>query len=107
MPFSAIKLCKKLLERQHVTLIAPSPETYAMPDRKEVVSGGGGGGDHDPLPAPKGRLPKVAMQQITPARDCPAKFEHPKLAVEPTVVVPPQVHVAENKMLNLGTSSAS
>jgi len=92
-------------ERQHVTLIAPSPETYVMPTAKTVVSGGGGGGDHDPLPAPKGRLPKAALQQITP----PAivlRNSKPKLAVEPTVVVPPQVHLAENKMLNLGTSSA-
>jgi periplasmic protein TonB len=91
--------------REIVTLIAPSPDTYIMQTAKKVVSGGGGGGDHDKLPAPKGRLPKVALQQITP----PAivmRNEKPRLAVEPTVVVPPQVHLAENKMLNLGTSAA-
>ncbi len=103
--FFGHEIVQKVALRQTVTLIAPSPETYALPVSKKLVSGGGGGGDHDPLPAPKGHLPKVAMQQITP----PAivmRNEHPKLAVEPTVVVPPQVHVAENKMLNLGTSSA-
>jgi periplasmic protein TonB len=103
--FVGHQVVQKVAEREHVTLIAPSPETYALPTAKIEVSGGGGGGDHDPLPAPKGRLPKLAMQQITP----PAivlRNSKPKLAVEPTVVVPPQVHVAENKMLNLGTSAA-
>jgi len=103
--FFGHQVVQKVAEREHVTLIAPSPETYALTTAKIEVSGGGGGGDHDPLPAPKGRLPKLAMQQITP----PAivlRNSKPKLAVEPTVVVPPQVHVAENKMLNLGTSAA-
>src|SRR6476660_5790771 len=52
--------------RQTVTLIAPSLESYALPVAKKVISGGGGGGDHDPIPAPKGRPPKAALQQITP-----------------------------------------
>jgi len=103
--FFGHQVVQRVAEREHVTLIAPSPERYALPAAKKEISGGGGGGDHDPLPAPKGRLPKLAMQQITP----PAivlRNSKPKLAVEPTVVVPPQVHVAENKMLNLGTSAA-
>jgi TonB family protein len=92
--------------RQTVTLIAPSPESYALPVAKQVISGGGGGGDHDPIPAPKGRPPKTALQQITP----PAivmRNEKPKLAVQPTVVAPPQVHLAENHMLNLGIPAAA
>ncbi len=89
-------------ERQVVTLIAPSPEDYALPTAKKEISGGGGGGDHDIIPAPKGHPPKVALQQITP----PAivmRNSHPKLAVEPTVVAPPQIHVAENHVPMLGT----
>jgi protein TonB len=92
--------------RQVVTLIAPSPDTYALPISKKVISGGGGGGDRDPLPAPKGHPPKLAEQQITP----PAivmRNEKPKLAVQPTVVVPPTVRLAENHMPNLGTASAA
>jgi TonB family protein len=91
--------------REIVTLIAPSPDSYALPVAKKVVSGGGGGGDHDTLQAPKGRLPKLAMQQITPPQIV-LRNDHPKLAVEPTVVVPPQVRLAENRMLNLGNPSA-
>ena len=37
-----------------VTLIAPSPDTYALPVAKKVISGGGGGGDRDSIPAPNG-----------------------------------------------------
>lgn len=92
--------------RQTVTLIAPSPESYALPVAKKVISGGGGGGDRDPIPAPKGTPPKAALQQITP----PAivmRNEKPKLAVQPTVVAPPQVHLAENHMPNLGVPAAA
>jgi protein TonB len=89
-----------------VTLIAPSPDSYALPVAKKVISGGGGGGDHDKLPAIKGRLPKPAMQQITPPQII-VRNEHPKLAVEPTVVIPPQVHLASNHMPNLGNPSAA
>jgi TonB family protein len=103
--FVGHQIVEQAKPREIVTLIAPSPDSYALPPAKTVVSGGGGGGDHDPLPAPKGRLPKAALQQITP----PAivlRNQKPRLAVEPTVVVPPQVHMAENHMLNLGTNAA-
>jgi periplasmic protein TonB len=104
--FIGHEVVQKVAARQSVILIAPSPESYALPTSKTVISGGGGGGDHDRLPAPKGRLPKTAMQQITPPAII-VRNEKPKLAVQPTVVVPPQVHLAENHMPNLGVSSAT
>ncbi|HXJ85875.1 MAG TPA: energy transducer TonB [Candidatus Binatia bacterium] len=91
---------------QTVTLIAPSLESYALPVARKVISGGGGGGEHDIVQAPQGRPPKTALQQITP----PAivmRNEKPKLTAEPTVVAPPQVHLAENHMPNLGVPSAA
>jgi protein TonB len=94
------------VRHEHVILIAPPPDSYALQVAKKVVSGGGGGGDHDRLPAPKARLPKLAMQQITP----PAIVVHneqPKLAVQPAVVVPPQVRMADNHMPNLGNPMAA
>jgi TonB family protein len=91
---------------QTVTLIAPSLDSYALPVAKKIASGGGGGGDHDKLPAIKGRLPKPAMQQITPPQII-VRNEHPRLAVEPTVVIPPQVRLASNHMPNLGNPSAA
>src|SRR5580692_9544820 len=100
------KVVARVQQHETVTLIAPSPDSYALPVAKKVVSGGGGGGDHDALPAPKGRLPKLAMEQITPP-SIVLRNPHPKLAVAPTVVVPPQVRLAENNMPNLGIPSAA
>jgi len=100
------KVVAKVQQHETVTLIAPSPDSYALPVAKKVVGGGGGGGDHDVLPAPKGRLPKLAMQQITPP-SIVLRNQHPKLTAEPTVVVPPQVHLAQNNMPNLGIPSAA
>jgi protein TonB len=97
---------QQVQKHETVTLIAPSPDTYALPVAKKVVSGGGGGGDHDRIEAPKGRLPKTAMQQITPPSII-LRNERPKLTAEPTVVIPPQVHMAENNMPNLGVPTAA
>jgi TonB family protein len=88
---------------QQVTLVAPDISDYVPISAKphDVVGGGGGGGDHDKLVAPKGRLPKFSMQQFTP----PAmviRNDNPKLAMEPTVVVPPQVKLPMSAALNLG-----
>jgi periplasmic protein TonB len=99
------QVVQQVKQREVVTLIAPSPDTYTLPVAKTVASGGGGGGDRDPLPAPKGILPKPALQQITPPQIV-VRNEHPKLAVTPTVVAPPQVQVAENRMPNLGVPTA-
>jgi periplasmic protein TonB len=99
------KVVPQTVPHETVTLIAPSPETYALPVAKKIASGGGGGGEHDKLTAPKGRLPKAAMQQIVPPSII-VRNEQPRLAVEPTVVVPPQLHLADNHMPNLGNPAA-
>lgn len=99
------QVVEQVKEREKVTLIAPPLDSYTLPVSKKVASGGGGGGTHEPLPAPKGSLPKIAMQQITPPQIV-IRHETPKLAAEPTVVAPPQVRLAENHMPNLGVPTA-
>ena len=79
------QVVQRVQPHETVTLIAPSPDSYALPVAKKIASGGGGGGEHDVLQAPKGRLPKLAMEQITPPQIV-IHNQHPKLAVEPTVV---------------------
>jgi periplasmic protein TonB len=87
-----------------VTLVDPG-DLPALPSSKTQVGGGGGGGDRDVLQASKGKLPKFAMQQITPPTVI-IRNDHPKLAVEPTVVIPPEVKLASNNMPNLGDPMA-
>jgi periplasmic protein TonB len=99
-----------LLAHRVVTAAAPTKVTVTLLDPNDIpalkpsktqVGGGGGGGDRDVLAASKGKLPKLSMQQITPPVVV-VRNEHPKLAVDPTIVVPPQVVLASNNMPNLG-----
>ncbi len=101
----AVKQAEK--PKETVTLIAPdlTPQLPMTKKSSTTVGGGGGGGDRDKLQAPKGKLPKLAMEQITP----PAiviRNDHPKLPVEPTVVVPPQIKLASN-MPSIGNPMAA
>lgn len=87
-----------------VALVDPG-DIPALKPSKTQVGGGGGGGDRDVLQASKGKLPKFSMEQITPPVVV-LRNEHPKLAVEPTIVIPPQVQLASNNMPNLGDPMA-
>ena len=92
-----------VLNQEHVELILPPDVVEPVSAKKnDTLAGGGGGGDHDKLQAPKGKLPKFAMEQITPPMMVVRNL-NPKLAVEPTVVIPPEVKLplAAN-MPNLG-----
>lgn len=106
LTISRSKVVPLIAPRETVTLIAPSPDSYTLPVSKTIAGGGGGGGEHELLAAPKGRLPKPAMQQIVPPQII-VRNEQPKLVAEPTVVVPPQLHLAENHMPNLGNPAAA
>jgi TonB family protein len=97
----------KRVERETVQLVAPDISPYVPLSQKknDVIGGGGGGGDHDKLQAPKGKLPKFAMEQIAPPAMV-VRNDNPKLPVEPTVVVPPQVKVANAALPNFGDPKA-
>jgi hypothetical protein len=56
-------------------------------------SAGGGGGDHDKLSASKGALPRSSREQLAPPAVV-VRNENPTLPVEPTVVVPPDIHLS-------------
>jgi len=83
-----------------VTLISPDDVAVLQP-AKTQAGGGGGGGDRDKFQAPKGRLPKASMEQITPPAMV-VRNDHPKLTAEPTVVLPPQIKMAANNLPNIG-----
>jgi TonB family protein len=93
--------------KEQVTLIAPPISDYQPVMQPQVVhkqelAGGGGGGERAKIFESKGHLPKVAPQQFTPPT-VEIRNEHPKLAMEPTVVAPPNVKLPDNPNLpNLG-----
>jgi periplasmic protein TonB len=79
----------KQIQRQVVSLVTEiSP--YVLPPSKTQAGGGGGGGERDKLRASKGALPKLAKEQVAPPAVI-VRNENPKLAVEPTVVIPQQI----------------
>lgn len=103
LSYAGARVVQQVRTQQSVQLVAPDLSDYLPISSKknDTIGGGGGGGDRDKLAAPKGKLPKLSMEQITP----PAvviRNENPKLAVEPTVVIPPQVKLPSNHMPNLG-----
>src|SRR5258708_33366516 len=69
------------------------------------AAGGGGGGDRDNFQAQKANIPKPSLPQITPPAIV-VRNDHPKLPVEPTVVLPPLVKLAYNAP-NLGNPTAA
>jgi protein TonB len=87
-------------QQEVVTLITPD-DIPPLPPSKTVAGGGGGGGDRDKFQAPKGKLPKLSMEQITPPMVV-VRNDHPKLAVDPSVVIPPEIKLAASNLPNLG-----
>ena len=88
--------------KQSFTLI--SPIDLAPPDappKNQTMQGGGGGGDRSPLPASKGRLPKASLRQFTPPVAVYNNL-NPKLAMEPTIIAPPDVTLPQVNMSAYG-----
>ncbi len=86
-----------------VTLIAPDIAPY-IPDvkpKKVAMGGGGGGGDRSPLPASKGRAPRPALRQFTPPMAV-VNNPNPKLVMDPTLVIPPDVKLPSVNMAQYG-----
>jgi TonB family protein len=84
--------------KQSFTLI--SPIDLAPPDappKNQTMQGGGGGGDRSPLPASKGRLPKASLRQFTPPVAVYNNL-NPKLAMEPSIIAPPDVSLPQVNM---------
>jgi protein TonB len=97
----ARRMVQQITKSETVTTLIAPDDIPALPPSKTIAGGGGGGGDRDKLQASKGRLPKLAMEQITPPMVV-VRNENPKLTAEPTVVVPPQIKLALNSLPTLG-----
>jgi TonB family protein len=81
------------------------PYTPIAPKMKDIMGGGGGGGDRDLVQASKGKMPKLDTRQITPPQVI--RNDHPKLAVEPTIVMPKNIAVPNNNMPDIGMPTST
>ena len=89
-----------------VTPLDISPYISKLPAGNNKAGGGGGGGDRSPMPATKGRAPKFAMTQFTPP-SATIKNPNPKLPMDPSLLGPPDLKVANNNLNNFGDPLAS
>ena len=87
--------------KTEVISIDISPYLAQLPAGKDKAGGGGGGGERLPTPPTKGRLPKWAMEQLTPPMATPRNLD-PKLPAEPTLLGPPELKIPSPAMENYG-----
>jgi len=101
----ARRMVHEITQAQQVMPLISPDDIPTLPPSKSLAGGGGGGGDRDKLAASKGKLPRFAMEQFTPPAVV-VRNDNPKLPMEPTVVVPPQIHLASNNLPNFGDPMA-
>ncbi len=92
--------------RQHVIAVVSDVSPYVLPPSTSKAGGGGGGGDRDTLAASKGTLPRFSREQLAPPVVV-IRNENPKLPVEATVIVPPEIHLVVSQASALGDPLSS
>jgi protein TonB len=83
-----------------------SPYMTTLPAGAKKAGGGGGGGDRSVTPPTKGRAPKFAFTQFTPP-EANLKNPAPKLPMDPTLLGPPDLKVANPPLPNMGDPLAA
>jgi TonB family protein len=89
-----------------VTSIDISPYIAKLPAGADKAGGGGGGGDRSQLPPTKGRAPKFKYTQFTPP-EATLKNLNPKLPMDPSLLGPPDLKVANPPLTNMGDPLAA
>jgi protein TonB len=89
-----------------ITPLDISPYVSKLPAGANKAGGGGGGGDRSPQPATKGRAPRFSMTQFTPPTAV-IKNPDPKLPMDPTLLGPPDLKVANPALSNYGDPLAA
>ena len=87
--------------KQNFNLIDPNIKPYVpeVKPKQNTMQGGGGGGAKEPLPISKGQLPKPKMKQFVP----PQIIDHtPKLAMDPSIIAPPDTPLPQSNLNNWG-----
>ncbi len=78
-----------------------SPYVAKLPAGADKAGGGGGANNHTLTPTSKGKLPKFQWTQFTPPQ---AKIQNlnPKLAMDPSLLGPPDLKIPSPNMENYG-----
>jgi protein TonB len=108
----AVILLIALLIAKHVQMAAPPKTTLVTtldapppPAPPKLEKMGGGGGQVGATPVTAGHPPKFAAEQLVPPKAPP--MVQPKLAVEPTVNVQPDLKMADNKLPDMGMPNSN
>ena len=97
------RLVTKVEAKPHVeTKLIDPGDFIPLKPAKTQAGGGGGGGDNDVLKASQGHLPKFSLKPQLAPPSAVIRNMNPKLPVEPTVIVPPDIKIAMNNMPNIG-----
>ncbi|HKO03399.1 MAG TPA: energy transducer TonB, partial [Candidatus Acidoferrales bacterium] len=97
----------KTTEVTSVNLSDISDYVTKLPKGNDRSGGGGGGGDRNPVPASKGRLPRASLQPQLAPPTVVILNPMPKLPVEPTVYMPPDIKVPQPNLPNYGDPLAA
>ena len=83
---------------QKLGMVDPNIRPY-LPPKPDSMQGGGGGGARESAPFTSGRLPKPSMKQFVP----PMITDHtPKLAMDPSIIAPPDTPLPPSNLNNWG-----
>jgi protein TonB len=97
LPFAIERMLTPVKAATKYNLVDISPYLSQLTGPDEKMGGGGGGGDRSPTPASKGAVPKFAKTQLAPPMAVLPNLE-PKLAVQPTLVGPPELKLPQMAM---------
>jgi TonB family protein len=80
------------------------PDSIAQLNLKSANHGGGGGGEHNKIEAEIGKTPKADLHPLAPVS---RPIENPALAVDPAVLVQPEIKLPDNPALqNFGVKNS-
>ena len=85
----------------NVTPLDISPYVAKLPAGNDKAGGGGGANNHTLTPTSKGKLPKFTMMQFA-APQVKILNLNPKLAMDPTLLGPPDLKIPSPNMANFG-----
>jgi len=97
LPFVIGRMLTPAKAATKYSLVDISPYLSQLTGPDEKMGGGGGGGDRSPTPASKGAVPKFAKTQLAPPMAVLPNLD-PKLAVQPTLVGPPELKLPQMAM---------